>query len=134
MIASFLAVGANLVFVNLFIGPFQHKAIAMATSGAMICNFLFLGVVLYKKVQGYSLSYLGESLIKIFVATGFMGVWVWLVYGWLESLFSGGVLLQIAGLVAVITSAAWVYGVMLYVFRVKELALVVDRIKARVLH
>jgi len=132
VIASFLAVGANLVFVNLFIDTFQHKAIAMATSGAMICNFLFLSVVLYKKVQGYSLSYLGRSLIKIFSASILMGVWVSFVYGSMRSLFAGGILLQIAGLAFVIASAALLYGVVLYALKVKELAFVVDKVKGRI--
>lgn len=132
VIASFLAVGANLVFVFLFIDAFQHKAIAMATSGAMICNFLFLSVMLYKKVKGYSLSYLGTSLIKIFAASVFMGVWVRILHGWLSSVFSEGLILQIASLLIVIASAALLYGIILYAFKVKELTFVVDKVKSRI--
>lgn len=132
VIASFLAVGANLVFVNLFIDTFQHKAIAMATSGAMICNFLFLSIVLYRKVKGYSLSYLGRSLIKIFAASVLMGVWVRILHGWLSSLFNEGIMPQIVSLLVIIASAAFLYGIILYLLKVKELAFVVDKVKSRI--
>jgi len=132
VIASFLAVGANLVFVFLFIDAFQHKAIAMATSGAMICNFLFLSVMLSKKRQRSSFSNLGTRWIKIFAAAVFMRLWVCILHGWLSSLFSEGLILQIASLLVVIASAAFLYGIILYVFKVKELTFVVDKVKSRI--
>ncbi|MCK5194780.1 MAG: murein biosynthesis integral membrane protein MurJ, partial [Desulfobulbaceae bacterium] len=101
-------------------------------SGAMICNFLFLSVVLYKKVKGYSLSYLGTSLIKIFAASVLMGVWVRILHGWLGSLFGEGIILQITSLLVVIASAALLYGIILYVLKVKELTFVVDKVKSRI--
>lgn len=132
VIASFLAVAANLLFVSLFIDHFQHRAIAMATSCSMIFNFLFLSVVLYRKVDGYSLGYLGVSLGKVFCGAVLMGVWVAILQSWFAELFVKGIIMQIVGLVLIIASAAVLYGVVLYGLKVKELAFVVDRIKARI--
>ncbi|MBC8318026.1 MAG: murein biosynthesis integral membrane protein MurJ [Desulfobulbaceae bacterium] len=133
VIASFLAVGANLLLVSLLIEPYQHKAIAMAISGSMIFNFLFLSIVLYRKVNGYSLSYLGRSVMKIVAASVVMGVWVIVVHGWMHSLFASGIILQIAGLIVVIVSAAMIYGFVLYFLKVKELSFVVDKVKSRIM-
>jgi putative peptidoglycan lipid II flippase len=132
VIASFLAVAANLLFVTLFIDHFQHRAIAMATSCSMIFNFLFLSVVLYRKVDGYSLGYLGVSLGKVFCGAVLMGVWVAILQSWFAELFIRGIVMQIVGLVLIITSAAVLYGVVLYGLKVKELAFVVDKIKTRI--
>jgi len=41
VMASFLAVLANIVIINLTITVFQHKAIALSTSCTMFLNFLF---------------------------------------------------------------------------------------------
>jgi putative peptidoglycan lipid II flippase len=132
VIASFLAVGANLLFVSLFIDHFQHQAIAMATSCSMIFNFLFLGFALYRKVDGYSLSYIGISLCKVFCGAALMGVWVTVLQSWLAVLLAKGIIFQLFGLVIIIGSAALFYGAVLYALKVKELAFVADKIKTRI--
>ncbi|MCB2181121.1 MAG: murein biosynthesis integral membrane protein MurJ [Desulfobulbaceae bacterium] len=133
VIASFLAVGANLVFVTLFIEAFQHKAIALSTSSAMICNFLFLSFVLYRKLSGYSLSYLFEGVGKVFVASVAMALWLKVLLLFTKNVFAGAVFLQIVGLFVYITSAVGFYGLLLYLFRVRELTLIIEKIKARVM-
>ncbi len=56
VMGSFLAVIANIVIILLTIEHMGHMALAFSISCAMIINFLFLSVVLYKKLEGYSLS------------------------------------------------------------------------------
>ncbi|MFH1217581.1 MAG: murein biosynthesis integral membrane protein MurJ [Pseudomonadota bacterium] len=131
VIASFLAVGANLIFVSSFIDVFQHQAIALSTSAAMICNFLFLSVALYRKLSGYSLSYLAEGIGKVFVGSLVMAGWLKLLLSFGEKWTAGSVLLQIVGVLVYIGTAVFVYGALLYLLRLKELDLIVDKVKQK---
>ncbi|MDH4321638.1 MAG: murein biosynthesis integral membrane protein MurJ [Desulfobulbaceae bacterium] len=132
VIGSFLAVGGNILIILLSIDSLQHRAIALATSSAMVCNFLFLSVILYKKLHGYSLSYLAAGLAKVLAAALLMGGWIVFAQGWLGDLGQGGGLLtRVAVLLALVASAGSVYGVTLYALRFKELTLIVDRLAAK---
>ncbi|MBI5559523.1 MAG: murein biosynthesis integral membrane protein MurJ [Deltaproteobacteria bacterium] len=131
VVASFLAVAANLVFVLSFIDAFQHRAIALSTSGAMICNFLFLGIILYRKLAGYSLSHLFEGIGKILLASLVMSAWLKILLFFVRDGFSQSILLQSAGLIVYIASAAAVYGLLLYLLKVKELSLVLDKVRQK---
>ena len=64
VMASFLSVIANLIFVSLTLDIFQHKAIAFSNSITMIFNFVFLSAVLFRKVGGYDLRVLFRSLFQ----------------------------------------------------------------------
>lgn len=128
---SFLAVAANLAFVLTFIDIYQHRAIALSISCAMICNFLYLAVVLYRKLDGYSLSYLIKGIGKVVLASVVMGGWVKLLVFYGREWFAGSIFLQIAGLFGYIASAVVLYSLLLYLLRVRELALIVDKVKQR---
>jgi putative peptidoglycan lipid II flippase len=131
VVASFLAVAANLLFVSAFIEVFQHRAIALSTSCAMIGNFLFLCVVLYRKLGGYSLSYLLEGLGKVFAASLVMSVWLRLLLFWGGGFFAGSIFLQLAGVLLYICTAIAVYGGVLYMLKVKELSLIIDKVRQK---
>ena len=71
VIASFLAVVSNMVFISLTLDIFQHKAIAFSMSITMIFNFIFLSAVLYRKVGGYDLRVLFQVFTQDY--PGFAG-------------------------------------------------------------
>ena len=133
VIASFIAVVMNIVVITLTLDLFQHRAIAFATSMSMIFNFFFLSAVLYRKVEGYSLAYLAAGTGKICLAAGIMGVWLINLMGWLEGSLDTGITRQIAGLFIYIASSVAVYGIILYFLRLRELNVLVDKLKARFL-
>ncbi|MDH3393822.1 MAG: polysaccharide biosynthesis C-terminal domain-containing protein, partial [Desulfobulbaceae bacterium] len=130
VIGSFLAVGGNILIILLCIDSLQHRAIALATSSAMACNFLFLSVILYRKLNGYSLSYLAVGLAKVMMASLLMGGWLVLARGWLAGL-DDGMVSRLFSLLLLIGSGGAVYGVALYLLRLRELTLLVDRLGAR---
>ena len=68
VIGSFLGVAANLAVINLVIATMGHRGIAFSTFCAMMLNFVFLSVVLYRKLHGYPLWHLVTGLGKIFCA------------------------------------------------------------------
>ena len=127
VIGSFLAVAANIAIINLSINALQHKAIALATSCAMLGNFLFLSLVLYRKLGGYPLAYLGRGLLKVGAASG--GMWLWLIVA--QRLLAHWHLPDLLGLGLLLLSGGLVYGGGVYALRLQELTLLIDKLKAR---
>ncbi|MFO7760734.1 MAG: murein biosynthesis integral membrane protein MurJ [Desulfobia sp.] len=134
VIASFLAVGANLLFVNLLIDVLSYKAIAVSTSAAMVSNFLFLAVVMYIKLSGFRVGFILREVGKVLCASLIMGSWLYFFGFWCQGWFDGGFLLELAGLALAIVSAVFLYGGLLYLFRVQELTLLLDKIKGRLIN
>nr|MBF0222577.1 murein biosynthesis integral membrane protein MurJ [Desulfobulbaceae bacterium] len=131
VVASFLAVGTNILIILLTIDGMQHKAIALSTSCAMFGNFVLLSVVLYRKLSGYSLSYLVKGFLKVVFATGVM--WVWLrFFKDLMAQSERGFFTEIGGLIFLVCSGAGVYGGVLYLTRLPELTTLVAKVVGRV--
>jgi putative peptidoglycan lipid II flippase len=128
VIGSFLAVGANILIILLTIVPLQHKAMALSISGAMTANFLFLGMILYRKLEGYSLSYLSIGLGKVLAAALLMGAYLYVLDAFLHEWMQQGILHEVLGLILFVGSAAMVYTFALYLFKHQELKLIVDRL------
>ncbi|MEW6186006.1 MAG: murein biosynthesis integral membrane protein MurJ [Thermodesulfobacteriota bacterium] len=134
VMASFLAVVINYLFVSLALEAFQHKAIAFSTSVTMIFNFIFLSAVLFRKVGGYDLKYLFRSLIKIVLASLVMGVGAWYLYQWLGRVMKAGGIVGEAFLLAVVMAAAVaVYFLLIRWLGVRELNEVLEGLKRRFL-
>jgi len=100
VLGSFLTVGANILFINLTMSTLQHRAIALATSLSMILNFLFLGVMLYRRLEGFRVRPLMATLGKVTAAGLVMG----LIVAWMEPQLAawlggglGGRLLSVLG-------------------------------------
>jgi putative peptidoglycan lipid II flippase len=132
VIGSFLTVGANIIIIIFTIDHFQHKAIALSTSCTMLFNFLFLSIILYSKLSGYSLSYLFSGFGKVLFSALFMGSYLyWMQYklaGWLAAGFFN----ELMGLFFLVVSSAILYGAVLYLMRLKELTLLTDNFIARI--
>lgn len=131
VIGSFLAVGANILFITLTINQFQHRAIALSTSFVMILNFFFLGVVLYRKLKGYSLRYLSEGLAKIFCSTLVMSAGLWWLRNLVAPLLQGSILTQLASVFLLIFVGAMLYAVTLHFFKLPELSLITEKVVQR---
>ena len=125
---SFLAVGTNILIILLTITSLQHKAMALSISGAMTANFLFLGVILYWKLQGFSLSYLTTGLVKVFAAAFLMGFYLYFVGAVLDKWMHTGFFHELLGLTFFVASGAMLYGFTLYLLKFKELKILVDKL------
>ena len=131
VIGSFLAVAANILLITLTIHQFQHRAIALSMSCVMILNFFFLGGVLYRKLQGYSLSHIGVGLTKIFCSTIVMSVGLWWIKGWTSSLLHGSLVVQLVLVFFLILISAALYGMTLHFLRLPELDFITKKIGQR---
>lgn len=134
VVASFLAVITNIMFISLTLDAFQHKAIAFSTSLTMVFNFLFLSAVLYKKVGGYDLRYLFRALGKIILASVVMGFLALGLYQRMGLILNQqGLVNQMISLFLVIGLAGLVYLVLIRWLGIKEINEVLDSLKKRVI-
>lgn len=131
VIASFVAIGTNLLLINLTIDRFQHLAIALSTSLTMLLNFLFLTTVLYYHMNGLPLRHLAAGAMKIGAGTLLMSALILggnsLFDGWLH----GSVVEQAAALFTLICMAAASYILTLKAMGLAELTEVLAKVKTR---
>jgi putative peptidoglycan lipid II flippase len=134
VIASFLTVVCNVLFVSLTLDIFQHKAIAFSQSITMIFNFIFLSAVLFRKLGGYDLRVLLRSMIKITLASLVMGLSAYYLYRWLRLLLPPEALLnQIITLSLVIAFAVGIYFFLIRLLGIREMDEVLESLKRRFL-
>lgn len=128
VIASFMAIAINIVIVTLTIDLFGHLAIALSTSGTMLINFLFLMVVLYISLGGYSVKYLFNGLWKITAGTlaivALLATALPFFSRWLE----GNILQQASGIFLLITLSTLLYALMMHFLKLSEFTILTDKI------
>jgi putative peptidoglycan lipid II flippase len=131
VIASFLAIGFNVLIISNTIDYFQHRAIALSTSAVMIINFLFLMVVLYRRIDGYSLKKLGGGVLKIAAASGVMTVILLIFHQFFAAQFDRSFPHQIIFLLLLIFLSAASYIAVLHLLGLQELKDLSAKIRAR---
>lgn len=131
VIGSFLAVGINILFIQLTIGHLQHLSIALSTSVTMLINFVFLSTVLYIKINGFSVSYLFRALMKIAIGSTAMAIIVFYLKIFFHAWLTGSLALQITALAIIIGLAVSLYGTLLYLLKLNELTELVSKVRNR---
>jgi putative peptidoglycan lipid II flippase len=131
VIASFLAVLANILIINLTITLFQHLAIALSTSCTMLLNFMFLSTVLYRKMNGFPLRALFAGVFKISIATLCMSLLLLIARKVLAGFLVGNLAQQLVAVLLLIVLAACLYTVVLHWLKLPELTEIVAKIRAK---
>jgi putative peptidoglycan lipid II flippase len=131
VIASFLAVIINILIITVTIGSFQYKAIALSVSCTMVLNFLFLSLVLFKKMKGYSIVYLLKGVGKICAATFCMSLLLIGARPLLASWLVGTIFQKVSAMLFLIIGAALLYCCALYFLRLPELTEITTKIRAK---
>lgn len=131
VIASFIAIGTNLIFVQLTIDKFQHLAIAMSVSVTMLLNFIFLFSILYFKMEKLPLGYLFTSILKITAATFSLVAVLMVLRTLFESFFTGSISTQAIALAVTISVAAGIYMGLLHLLRLQELTAIIVKVQSR---
>ena len=72
------------------------------------------------------------GLIKVLAASFVMGVWVVFAGGQLEGWMHTGIMNDILGLSMLIVSGALLYGGVLYLLRLKEMNLLVEKVVGKI--
>ncbi len=131
VIGSFIAVTANIISIMLTINTFEFRAIALSTSCAMTINFFFLGCILYRKLTGFSLSYLARGILKILLASAVMALAIVILLNKMQWFLSGSIPLQLMGVFFIIGSAATVYGIILHFLNLPEFRVITEKMVQR---
>ena len=131
VIGSFIAVTANIIIISLTIDAFQHKAIALSTSCTMAMNFLFLGIILCRKLTDYSLIPLIQGCVKIISASLVMGGGVWYGKILLSSWLTGKIPQQLVAVFLLIGVAVVIYYAVLYTLKLPELTIITKKFVQR---
>jgi len=109
---SFLTVAANLLIINLIIGPLQHLAIALSTSLSIMVNLIFLSAMLYRKVGGFSAGKLLATLAKLLAVSLVMGLAVAGLHGLLTGWLGTGLAARSFSLLGAILAGIGLYFLM----------------------
>lgn len=131
VVASFLAIGINIALVSFTLNRFQHLSIALSTSCTMIVNFCFLLAVLQYYMGGLPWRQIFLGLSKVISGTAALTGFLLLVSPMLQGLLTGNTVQLGCALLFLITGAALLYGVLLYVMRLDEVTILASKFAAR---
>jgi len=131
VIASFMAVAINILIITFTIEHFQHLAIALSTSCTMLLKFLFLGVVLNRKLDGFSLKKMFIGVVKIICATVGLLLLLLFIQPFFEIALNGNKFYQTISVLFLIGLAAFVYGLTLYLLKFQEITLLLDTLRRK---
>ena len=133
VIASFLAICTNIVFINLTIDRFQHRAIALSVSITMIVNFIFLTIILYRELQGFSIAHLGKAIVKIVAASAIMLLFLLFSRNAGAEFLNGPFWQNLCSLVLVIITAVTIYATAIYFFQLDEFQEISKKLRRKLL-
>jgi putative peptidoglycan lipid II flippase len=97
----------------------------------MTLNFLFLGVILYRRLHEFSLRPLLAGSGKILTATMVMAAAVWGMKTWLSPLLLGGIAPQLIGVLGIIGAGGLIYYLMLLSLKLPELTIITEKVLQR---
>ena len=96
----------------------------------MVINFLFLMIVLYRKIDGFSLRTLGAGLTKIVSAASLMSLVLIFLYRQFHHQFYLSILHQLTFLFLLIAVSSLCYITVLHLLGLQELRDITAKIKA----
>ncbi|MFZ0050569.1 MAG: polysaccharide biosynthesis C-terminal domain-containing protein, partial [Desulfobaccales bacterium] len=131
VLGSFLTVAANLGFINLTLGPLQHRAIALSTSLSVTLNFFFLALMLYRKLGGFRAGYLLRTLAKTGGAALVMGLAVFWTYPLLIVWLGSGLPGRLLSLLGDILLGGGIYVLLVWRFKIPEFQELTRQLAAR---
>ncbi|HLK92320.1 MAG TPA: murein biosynthesis integral membrane protein MurJ [Polyangia bacterium] len=106
---SVAAVAANLIWNVLTFRTFGHVGLALGTSLAALVNFSVLAVAFHRRIRRLFTRDLVGPVLKIAVASAFMGAVVWLVSSRVELIPGGGTIMFALKAFVPIAIGAFVY-------------------------
>ena len=131
VLGSFLTVAANILFINLTVSALQHRAIALSTSLSMILNFLFLGVMLYRRLGGFRVRPLLITLVKVVAAGLIMGLVIIEVEPLLAGRLGGGIVGRLVSVLGDILLGGGLYFLLISRLKIPEFQELTQKLRTR---
>ncbi|MEW6427927.1 MAG: murein biosynthesis integral membrane protein MurJ [Thermodesulfobacteriota bacterium] len=129
VVASFMAVAVNVLIILAALDAMQHRVIALATSSSMAGSFLFLGVMLYRKMGGFPVRHLFSGAGKVAAASLVMGGGLLAAIRLFPA--PAHLAMQIVRLLLLIAGAGGLYAVALHLLRLQEMQAIAGKLAAR---
>lgn len=124
---SFLALALNIILNSVLMFPMKLAGIALSTSLSGIITSLVLFFKLKKKLSPFDALPIVSSFLRILLASMAMGMVCYFLSSRIS--FSGGVIGKIGGVILLSGAGAGVYAFFCYVFGVKELRELWERLR-----
>ena len=109
-----------------------HRGLALATSIATIMATVLLYYGLIKKLGSLGTKKYIKCALKSLIASLAMGVVAYTVYHSIHRVTNGSFIMDLASLLVAIGLAVIVYSLLIYIFRVDEVLLVVDKLRKKI--
>lgn len=122
-INGLIAMIMNVILNFILVIPLQHRGLALATSISSIFTSTLLLFGLRKRVAGFELKSYGIGFLKIVVASGIMGAFVYGAYIYTEDILMGDSFVKSAAVLGVIAAiAVLIYVNLCYILKVSGAA------------
>ena len=131
VLGSFLTVAANILIINLTVSALQHRAIALSTSLSMILNFLFLGVMLYRRLGGFRVRPLLVTLAKVVAAGLVMGLVIVAVEPLLAGRLGSGIVGRLVSVLGDILLGGGLYFLLISRLKIPEFQELTQKLRTR---
>lgn len=119
VVTSLVAVGVNVVAIQLLVGPLRAGGIALALSIAQYANLVLLMVLLRRRLGRLDGRVLADSLARIVVASGVMAIALHLGVGAVPQ--PAGQLWRVVHLFGIVATGTVVFLLAAWILRVREL-------------
>ncbi|HEY4715528.1 MAG TPA: murein biosynthesis integral membrane protein MurJ [bacterium] len=127
---AFIAFVVNIIASIVLMKSMEHAGLALATTIASIVNFLPLVILLRIKAGRLGFSLLFNSLVKILIASGVMGIFLWYAYNSFLRDITGR--WAAAGIITVLIALSLIiYAGVSYLLRSNELKTVMETISRK---
>ena len=128
---ALVCLGANVVFIAIFIYPLKHAGLALATSLSSTLNLLLLFRGLHRKLGRIEFEKIVKSLGRILLASIAMGGVAYLVCSQGDWSRTGGILQKVPLLLAAILAGVGTYGVLCYWMKDEEMLFLLRVLRRR---
>ena len=131
MINSAMSVIINITLNLILIRYMIHRGLALATSISTTVTAILLLYSLRKKIGALGISKLIICGLKALIASAVMGVTVYFLYSTLHNALGTGFIREFIALFTTVGVGAFIYFVIIYMLKVKEIEWIVNIIKGK---
>ncbi|MBR9649126.1 murein biosynthesis integral membrane protein MurJ [Clostridium tyrobutyricum] len=132
MINSFLGIIVNII-INIFIVKYMKvSGLTLATTISAVTTTILMLWNLNKRIKGIDISKIFINFIKVIVASGIMGVVIFIINRLCNYTFASPMKASLVSILASLVIGTIVYAVSLYMVRIREYLNLVALIKSRI--
>ncbi len=128
---AIIALAANVFFGIILMFPLKHLGLALATSLSSVLNLFLLTAILSKRLHTFQWRTLAKSLAEILVASGGMGLFLFMFQYYLPVMGTRAFLTRITRLLMALFSGGALYLFFMRALRNPELTYMVQAVKKR---